>query len=104
MARRQDKDKHGACPAAVLALALCLLLAAPAAAQYSGYKPNPDTAPDRRDNQLGTGGRTGGPKAGQDPVSGDFYMETAPRPKPQDQPAGNQTFEVDVLYPGLKKK
>ncbi len=103
MLKRQDNGKHPVGRFAAGAFLLCLLTAAPAGAQYSGYTPNPDTAPDRRDGQMGTGGRTGGPKGGQDPVTGDFYMETAPRPRPQDEPQGNQTFDVDVLYPGVKR-
>lgn len=106
MPRKQDNDKHRPWLSMVsTALLLCLLLAAPAMAQYSTYKPNPDTAPNRQDNQMGTGGQGGGPKLGKDPVTGDTYMETAPRPKPEDQqPSGNQTFDVDVIYPGFTKK
>ena len=79
-----------------------LLLVGPAPAAwaqgYSGYTPNPDTAPDRRDLQMGTGGRQGAPFIGQDPVTGDQVMETAPRP-PVDQPAHNATIEIKEVKP-----
>ena len=88
------------------ALLLCLALAAPAAAQkYSNYQPNPDTAPNRQDNRIGTSGEDGAPKFGKDPVTGDDYMETTRRKETQDPPANNQTYDVDVIYPvPIKKK
>ena len=65
---------------------------------HGGYTPNPDTAADRRDLQMGTGGRHGAPFIGQDPVTGDQVMETAPRP-PVDQPAHNATIEIKEVKP-----
>ncbi|WP_161781640.1 hypothetical protein [Desulfohalovibrio reitneri] len=48
----------------------------PGESGYSGYTLNPDTAPDRRDNTMGTG--EGRIRFGRDPATGDRTMEVGP--------------------------
>ncbi|EPR44469.1 hypothetical protein dsx2_1578 [Desulfovibrio sp. X2] len=83
-------------------LALCMLMAVPAWAQQSGYTPNPDTAKDRRDLQMGTGGPTGSPVIGTDPATGDDIMQTPPPGKFDNTDQQQQTpyvIEPIVPYP-----
>lgn len=84
----------------LLLAGLLLIGPAPAARAegHGGYTPNPDTATERRDLQMGTGGRQGAPFIGQDPVTGDQVMETAPRP-PVEQPSHNATIEIKEVKP-----